>query len=141
MSSDKYDLDPTKSLSRTSFGNSYSPETKPIDSKQSSGLEEIEPTPLIQVRNTLYQHIKNTSVSEGGFFMQQDKNHKRELVSIMRRIDNQQISSVHELLKAMQQMAMTHQSEPFNKVLQLIENIIEPHLEADNSFIPPPVAG
>lgn len=123
MGSDEKNLDAALSdTNRSVGGNSTSSE---------SSLQE---TPLIKARNTIYQHIKHTSVSEGHFFMQQDKNHKRELVAIMRRIDNQQINSGEELLLAMQHLAKEHQSEKFLSILNTIKSILESKENADISY-------
>ncbi len=96
----------------------------------------LEPSSLLlQARKALYEHIKTTGGEQ--FFMQQEKTHKRELVDIMRRIDNKQISSKDELLELMYQMAGKHQSDTFNKVLQEIEGIISTtNLEINNDPTP-----
>jgi hypothetical protein len=90
---------------------------------------------LIRARNTIYQHIKNTSVTEGSFFIQQDKNHKRELVAIMRRIDNREISTAHDLLRVMQHLAIKHQSEKMTSILNVIQSLLDLPKEAEISLL------
>lgn len=114
-----------------------------IDSmhEQKNDKDKTDFLPLMQARTVLYEHIKSTSVGhstrhEQGFFLQANKNHRRDLVAIMRKIDSQHISSVEQLLSAMRDLALIHQSEPLNKILHIITDI-EPQLDIENSVTPP----
>lgn len=92
---------------------------------------------LTLARKVLYEHIKAISGDGTGFFVQQDRTYKRELVDIMRRIDKHDITTDAALLDLMTRMAHRHQSTNFYSLLQTLEKMLDVSVETENDLMPP----
>lgn len=128
-------------LSIRAYGNWFSmiDDDEVPKSLRQAPLEKQETSVLDKVRNALYDCIKSIPLTESPFFTQQENNHKRDLVQLMIKIDNKKIDSVEQFVEAMQPVTKKYSSEPFEKVINLINDILSAHAN-DNEVEADPTA-